>query len=564
MPLTGFITDTDLNTIKIDENNVRLLYVDKNVGQNKELIPDPKSGYNFELTGLGSENYVLDISSLPTIQGDILQRPVAIDFYPVIKVYDGTVTVPHEQLRYTFQNTSDTQSGMVYGSDENRPVLTIDKSKPIEIIDGGIHYTRGLSFQLSGNTAPHSSSAMLTITSVSSTGSVTGIIWGSDNYDYYDEVIDPNLSLIVVDGHRRGDTFSITLPSGASLTYNPEENKQLNNSDGIHTMSLIPATDTVGAGLKLKVYFKRENRVIASNPVPSNNVVASDFGKVQVSTNAVYSSANASDKLIPLIFSNYILTGPESDITHDNYKIQSISGWGMILRKPIIVNVTPISRVYDGTRNIQCQIAISDGPIGNDDVKLQLSEITAQLVSKDVNNSQSVINASIEIPLVGIDASNYTMKIGDVNTVKITKRDVACEISSITFVHHTGEFQIVYNLTNVIGGDDVNIDTSRLTIEHTDKKGNAAQFDIMLDNQHYNSNIHWVTAGSYTENDGIVHTPETGEYYITATATNGISHNIYDGDRITIKNIQLAGSDATNYNLTTTEASTLVSLLNIH
>lgn len=574
MPLKGFISESDLNTIKVDKDNTELIYTDANAGDSKELVLNPESSYVFSLSGHNNENYTLDMSTLPRIEGVIHKRPVNIDFYPILKVYDGNCDVPNYQLRYYFQNTASSQSGMIYGTGSTRNVMSIDYNKLtkqnknryyIDITDGGIGYKIGDTFTLHGNrVTANVSSPLVYVDEVDEYGTVTKASIQFDSVGFYDEPFCADNVVEFVDGKYRGDSIPIEYTSGVSDKFYPNVEQRLDNNEGWYTFGLEHTNkDNEGAGLKIHIPFISKAVQLYDESLDITAAIRCDFGHVKLSTSTKvkFENPNVTTSLVPLLISNYSLNG--ADDVHNNYEIENIYGYGMIVKRPLVLAVEPESRIYNGSREISCKVKIISGMIENDDVTIT-SNVIATLVNKNASSNCEVMRESIVPSISGINANNYIFEIGTISPVVIYKREVQCIISDISFIRSTKEFQIIYSISNRIVGDDVRLDLNELKLNYTNKQsGKELSLDLALTASQYDGNIKQYTTDGEIDSTGVYRYKETGVYSIDVEqSTQDVE--LIDNDVISVTGLKLIGNNAENYELINLQTECNIHIKNIH
>ena len=100
--LTNFIGN-DNELISVTLGNLDLKYIDKNSGNDKELIIDTSiASHYFELEGTKTNCYRISRDDIPEIKSDIIRRPLNVIFDSVEKIYDGTndITSKVKQQKY--------------------------------------------------------------------------------------------------------------------------------------------------------------------------------------------------------------------------------------------------------------------------------------------------------------------------------------------------------------------------------------------------------------------------------------------------------------------------------
>ena len=525
MPFSGILKTSELNTIILDDNNAEVRLKSKDAGnyiQCELLDHSDRSNNEFILSGEGSENYEIDYATAPQILCNVLKRPIQAAFYNVFKEYDGTTELDPEMLIYDLLPTSSEESGIVEGSNSDieggycYPVS-------VEIKDGGYnyYYTNVSSFTLP--------QWLLTLALKQDQGmnhlfedGAYFSVWGSSSKSGYTDKFGINsLSVGLNEGtavnvlkinikecrytsqglmpNDGKSSFSIIVkdPSNTCVNFPKEIATYSNQARGAHTLdsnmpegkwSLVNTRNSAlynGGGLAIRINF---NIVM---PTSSNSdkraypeYIESDRFKVWInkpSNNITFSTKNATDEFLPLVFPlNLSLGGPSGK----NYTLENVQGYGRITKRRIdTITIIPQPKIYDGTTTINCKI-IGSRMLEEDDAYFEDSiNIVSQHYPTDWQpNLQH--NATDNIRLLGADANNYVMSQSDVQSkyngagniiqlsgpTPVIPRKITLDIQQliISVINNVCKFYWAYNINNIVDINDVvpDLDTISITLDN--------------------------------------------------------------------------------------------------
>jgi outer membrane protein OmpA-like peptidoglycan-associated protein len=239
----------------------------------------------------------------------------------------------------------------------------------------------------------------------------------------------------------------------------------------------------------------------------------------------------------------------------------------------LTVTITATNKVYDGTTN--ATVSYADDRISGD--QLTVSG-TPTFGSKAVGNAKTVTANSIAIS--GTDAANYTHNTTATTTANITPRTLTVTITATNKVYDgTTSASVVYS-DNRVSGDQL---TASGTPVFSDKNVAASKLitasSIAIsgtDAANYTHNTTATTAANITRRPlSVVAIANDKTYDATNVATVSYTDNRLDGDVFTISstalfddaelgrdkpvsitNITLAGTDASNYQPNSSATST--------
>ena len=116
-------------------------------------------------------------------------------------------------------------------------------------------------------------------------------------------------------------------------------------------------------GLVLSLEFEMiEFESLYQNPV-GKIFTESDNGELGLSYSLEFANKDVTNGLVPLSFSRCELIQSEHSSREDvfkNYTLSHYVAYGMITPRPIRIEVTPISKVYDGNCNIEFNVKYYD------------------------------------------------------------------------------------------------------------------------------------------------------------------------------------------------------------
>ena len=579
MPFKGLVNPEEKNTIHLSSNgNIRLAYTTPNAGKNIDMIiDDPTIHKPFELEGEGSENYELDESSIPPIQGTILPRPVNVKFYPICKVYDGTTdirgTKNSSYLLYTFESTGEENSGIIQGTGSQRKL-------------------RRLHFSISGYTRIPNAMYIIDLPVYKKIDDRTPVYLLANDlpYNYNDHITYYGDLHALTPGKYEfngSSAFSVDY-SIDSVPYNVLDSKYTftnwiyNPTNAVPTLIRATSKSPLNGRLNLQVIIDTYQSITAASQTatPVGKVyVESDIDKVTVYADSMeLTTKDVTNKPNPIIFTGLRLAKGLGGDKSSNYKINElINAYCYIIPKRIGITITQdATKIYDGTTDIGYSAELT-GIVEGDDIKI--SENSAPIIKL---NSAKVGSRTIQRNLLpelsGKDAKNYTLdwiKLADARkkTATITARPVWCKCSAVRWLRSQHKLEFMLTLENVIDGDDV-----KLCSEWDDDWFNfvserGAFVGIVTSDQYrFDYDIHSSTY--YVECD------ESSLSFSLLSDASDVSIEIeaYDPEytdktKFTVRNgelwstmlIELTGKDASNYELQNTQLTNIpITIVDIH
>jgi trimeric autotransporter adhesin len=580
------------------------VFGDGNAGINK-----PVSISNIALTGTQAGNYTL-LSSSTSTTATITPRPLGVTGITATnRTYDGTTAVA-VNLANASVDTSNVIGGDIVSfqlppggiSTGTMADRHAGAAKPVAITGIALSGSSAANYQLVGATGLTVNIAPLAITASYSGGTrvydggtdapVTATSSGVLSIDAAGVGFSAQGSF--ASGKNVGSNLPINV-SGAFLTGSFRENYALVNPTGSTTGSITPRAVTTSFTGTSRVY---DGSVAASVNGTVNNAVAGDqIGTTQSATFADKNVGNS--KLITV--SGVQLTGADAG----NYTLTGSSGnapRANITPKPITVsglsNVTATDRVYDGTTTVTVVVpaGVTLTPNSNDIVAGDVVTIgvppsgstTGTMADKHVGNGKAVVVSGLT--LSGADAGNYAV-IGTAGVlVNITPLAINATWAGVNRVYNGGLGATATGSSNgVIAGDTLTISGSGV---FTDSKNvgtakpisitggslagsDARNYTLLNTTGNATADITPLTvaptfSGGSRVYDGLTAAPVTASTSFlagdsvtlggTAVFTGSGARNVGTNKPVSVTGLTLSGTDAANYRLGTTSASTTATI----
>ena len=538
MPFKGLLNNSEINTIILDSNHTKLKYKSADASDTAECEIDSRnseSNNTFTLVGEGSENYELDMSTLPKIYSKIHKRPLAACMYNVVKEYDGTDYIPRESVAWELLPTDAENSGIVEGTSVSAQDGGFSQLVSIEVINGGEGYEEGDTFavtlrqkvyqqrvqtELNPETA---NSLIIKVNKVNNAGCIESIQFVPNNNNAftldanYKDIESGEQTLVVTDPRNipamdSPKPLSTVFPR--NVRYQPDiipnSNWSLIPQFTRNSTGTDPTTTQNPGGAVFRFNFRLHPNK-SSIDIPE--YVASDRGLVYaefepVDYDVAFPSKNVTQTLVPLKYEMPQLSGPRSE----NYKLSYFCGYGIITPKIIhSLEFYPNPKVYDGTHNVNCSIH-TDDIVPNDDVEFSInSDIVHQTSPASSDLTIDYLNddwfATIEyfklfraIQISGADKDNYKIIRPHISfrNLQLMPRPITVTIHKIVFdASKRGAYHIVYDIHNVIDGDDVNYNVYSGANKIFNSAGDGASIDALVPEIYYENGK---AAGVYFNN----------------------------------------------------------------
>ena len=382
--------------------------------------------------------------------------------------------------------------------------------------------------------------------------------------------------------------------SGAFLTGASRDNYSLLNTSGSTSADITARTVGINFGGQSKVYDGTTSASVFSN---LSNVVSGD--QLSTTQSALFTDSKNVGNGKPIAVSNVALSGTDAG----NYLLPSsfsTSTTGSITAKPITVsglsNVTAQDRIYNGLRTVNVTVPVgvtltpsSTDIVPGDNVQINVPTsgvISGTMANKNVGNNKTVTVDGLT--LTGGDAINYSI-IGTTGVrVNITPLSVAATFAGVNRVYNGNTSASVTGTSSgLITGDSVTVSGSGF---FTDSKnvGTAKPINVtsaLLSGTDAVNYVLTTTTGSASADvtrlfltptftgssrvyDGTANAPVQGSYNFVAgdnvtmsgtglfAGSASTAKNVGTGKAISVSGISLVGTDAANYGLLATTAST--------
>ena len=589
----------------------------RNVGTGKAI-----SVTGVALAGADADNYTLGTaagSTTGSATGSITRKAITVgglsNVVATDRVYDGTavvaVTVPGGVT--LVPNSSDIVSGDTVTIDVPVSGVTTGtmlnknagNAKPVSVdgltlsgADAGNYSIAGTA-GITVNITPKSLTATYSgvnrvydgTTAATVTGTSTDLIAGDSL------LIRGSGNFTGAGAKNQGSNKALTIVT-ASLTGADAGNYALLNTSGSATADVTrrQVTPTYAGGSR--VYDGTTDATVTSTV---GNFVVGD--SVSLAGTAVFTGAGAKNvgtgKAIQV--SGISLQGTDAD--NYNLTASNATTTGSITPKSIaltgLTGVTAANRVYDGTRNVSVAvsssgaIAVNPADIVAGDVVSVLAPVsgltTGTLVDKNAGNNKPLVVDGLT--LTGADALNYSVSATNGITVNIAQKLLGATYTGVDRVYNgTAVANVLGSSADVVAGDNVTI--SGAGVFTAGKNAGVGKTVSVTSGQLSGADAANYSLGSTTGTTTATITPKavTAAYTggtrvydgttvapVSATISGAIvgdsvslletanftgvgAKNVGTGKAVAITDISLAGTDALNYSLGTTSASTTASV----
>ncbi len=182
-----------------------------------------------------------------------------------------------------------------------------------------------------------------------------------------------------------------------------------------------------------------------------------------------------------------ILVG-EIEELNPNYKINFVSASLIIIKRDIIVNISFLDKVYDGTNNVQYNVNFENN------IKNDYFECVLFAYLKELNCGESEVNIN-NISVIG-DEDNYNFNISILNNkITISRCQINVLIQNKTKVYGEQDPSTQYSLIGVINNETINGEILR---EEGEEKGIYYYNEGTMTSEN-NPNYYFVFSNSYLE-----------------------------------------------------------------
>ncbi len=607
--LTGatFVGGLSGDSIWLDTSNLSVSFADKNVGQNKRV-----TATGITLAGSDATNYYIADYTAGT--ADITPKSITINGLTALdKVYDGN-------LQASLDTSSATLSGVLEGDDLSLNVSSLsgtfsdknvasNKSVTIQGVSASgsditnysllsVYNTQAAitartltSFNITANSRVYDGSSSVTL----NTGAATfGGLVASDDVTLEAAAAQGTLADKNAGNNRAVSVSGLTLSGSDAVNYQVVDG---NNASATISQLAITATGLVALD---KAYDASTITSIDASAAQLNGVLAGDELSLDSTSLAGQFSDKNSDTGKPVTISILSLNGADAT----NYSITDASNaLADITPKDLTLSgLTAGDKIYDGNTtatSINQASALFNGLVGSESLTLA-SGISGTFNAADVADAHTVTFSGITLldGNNGGEASNYKLVSWNTDSSRITAKTLTLSGETITAANkvydHTTDATLTisgYSLEGVVHGEDVTLNS---TVRGHFSDWNAgvgkpvtySESDFTLsgtDTGNYqldSSDFAGTTTAdiipyTLTLNFNALDKAFDGTTEVTVTAThdgysmddlllsyssNFLSPQVGLNKPVSIWNITLGGVYASNYQLTSTTASTTASI----
>ena len=578
---TATLADNRLAGDVLTDSHTGASFGDKNVANGKAV-----NVTGIGITGTDAGNYAL-ANTTATATANITPRPLTVTATGVNKTYDGTTaaTATLADNRLAGDVLTDSYTGASFG-DKN-----VANGKAVSVTGIGITGTDA------GNYALASTTATTTANITPKTLTVNGVTANDKTYDGT-LAAEINVAAAVLVGAAGGDDIGLSkvlatgmfdsknagtakpvAVSGLTLTGLDAGNYTI-NATAATTANVTPRPLTVAATGVNKAY----DGTAAAAATLSDNRLAGD-----VLTDS-YTSASFADKNVAnskaVSVSGIGITGTDAG----NYALAGTTAntTANITPRPLTVTATGVAKEYDGTAT--AAVTLADNRIASD--VLTDSYTSASFADKNVANGKAVSVSGIGI--TGTDAGNYALANTSATTAaNITPKTLTVNGVAANDKTYDGTVAAEINvaavtLAGAVAGDDLGLSKALATGMFDSKNAGVAKPVAVsgltltgLDAGNYMINATAATTANITPRPLTVTATGVNKTYdgtIAATATlwdNRVAgdvltdsytaasfsdKNAANGKAVNVTGIGITGTDAGNYALANTTATTAANI----
>jgi hypothetical protein len=586
-PLTLAVTATGINkvydgttaaTVTLSDNRIAgdsltdsyasANFADKNVGTAKAV-----SVSGISISGADSGNYSLQNTTASTT-ANIAPLGLTVTATGVSKTYDGTTaaTVTLSDNRVAGDSLTDSYASAAF-ADRN-----VGTGKSVSVSGISISGADSGNYSLQDTTATTTAditplALTVTATGVSKVydGTTAAAVMLSDNRIAGDSLTDSYSSASFADKNvGTGKSVAVT---GITISGADSGNYSLQNTTATTTADITPLALTVTATGVSKVY----DGTTAAAVTLSDNRIAGD------SFTDSYSSASFADKNVgtgkSVSVSGISISGADAG----NYTFNTTaSTTADITARSLTVTAAGLSKVYDGTT--AAAVTLSDNRIAGD--SLTDSYTSATFSDRNVGTGKGVSVSGISIS--GADSGNYSLqnttatttaditplaltvtatgvsKVYDGTTAaavtlsdnRITGDSLTDSYSSASFADKnvgTGKSVSVSGIS-ITGGDSGNYSLQNTTASTT---ANITPLALTVTAAGVNKVYDGTAAGTVTLSDNRIAGDSLTDSYTSASFSD---KNVGTNKAVSVTGIAISGTDAGNYTLQNTTASTTANI----
>ncbi len=566
---TVALADNHLGSDAVTDSYTSAVFADKNVGSGKSV-----SVGGITISGTDADNYTVQNTTASTT-ANITPASLTVSAIGVDQVYDtitaATVTLADNHLgsdAVTDNYTSAAFADKNAGSNKSVNVSGITISGD----DAGNYTLQNTTASTTANITPASLTVSATGVDKVYDTTTAATVALADNHLGGDDVTDNYTSAAFADKNA-GSNKSVNV-SGITISGDDAGNYTLQNTTASTTANITPASLTVSATGVDKVY---DTTTAATVALADNH-----FGSDAVTDS--YASAVFADKNVgsgkSVSVSGIAISGTDAG----NYTLQNTtaSTTANITPASLTVSATGVDKVYDTTT--AATVTLADNHLGSDAVTDNYT--SAAFANKNVGTGKAVSVNGITIS--GGDAGNYTLQNTTASTTaNITPASLTVSATGVDKVYDTTTAATVALADNHLGGDDVtdnytsaafadknagsnkSVNVSGITISGDD----AGNYTLQNTTASITANItptsltvsaagadkvyDTTTAATVTLADNHLGSDVVTDSYTSAAFTD---KNAGTSKTVSVSGITISGTDAGNYTLQNTTASTTANI----
>ena len=527
------------------------------------------------ITGTDAGNYSI-ASTTATTTANITPRALTVSATGVNKVYDGitaaTVTLTDNRVAgdsFTSADTSAAFSDKNVGNTKTVTVAGITIAGP----DAGNYSLTNTTTTTTANITPRMLTASATAVNKVYDGTTVATVTISDNRVAGDSSTDTDTSASFSDKNvGTGKTVTV---AGITITGPDAGNYTLANTTATTTANITPQMLTVSATGVNKVY----DGTTAATVILTDNRVAGD-SLTDADSSATFTDKNAgTGKAVKV--AGITITGPDAA----NYSLANTTATTTAIITPrlLTVSATGANKVYDGTTT--ATVSLTDNRVAGD--AFTDSDTSATFTDKNAGTGKEVTVAGITI--AGADASNYTLGNTTASTTaNITPLALTISATGVNKVYEGTTAATVILTDNRVAGDSLtDADTSATFTDKNAGTGkavtvagititgpDAANYSLANTTATTTANItprlltvsatgvNKVYDRATTETVSLTDNRVAGDVFTDSdTSASFTDKNAGTGKAVTAAGITIAGTDASNYTLGNTTASTTANII---
>jgi hypothetical protein len=537
-------------------------FASKTVGTNKSV-----SVTGLSLSGADAANYQLASTNASTT-ANITARSLSVTATGVNKVYNGTtaatVTLSDNRVAGDSLTTSYTSANF---ADKN-----VGTVKSVSVSGISISGTDALNY--SANTST-STTADITARSLSVTATAVNKVYDGST----------NATVTLSDNRVAGDSLTSSFTSASFADKNVGTAKtvsisgiSISGTDAANYTANTTATATANiTGRSLTVTATGTNKVYDGNTTAT--VTLSDDRLAGDSLTTSYTSASFASKAVgtarTITVSGINVTGTDAG----NYTFNTTaSTTANITTRSLSVTATGIDKVYDGSTTATLNLA--DNRVAGD--TLTTSYTSATFASKNVGTARTVSVSGITIS--GADAANYSANTSASTTANITARSLIISATAVNKVYDGTTSATITLSDNRLAGDSLttsytsasfanknvgvgkSVSVTGISISGTDAANYSANSTAST-----TANITMATVTALVSANNKVYDGTTTAT-LSSSSLNGVlgsddvsltggtatfaTKSVSTGKTVTVSGLTLSGTDAANYSLGSTSATT--------